>query len=163
MRRPPLTIVLAACAVAGAALGAGGAALLQGGTAEASSPLPVVARAPLPVLERPQRPADLQDVPGTPGLRRSSLRRVGALAAGQILLVGADTAGGRCIVAVAPGSSLFAAGCVPASAFGSGGARVAWSLPGRTHELTAEWSADGTVRAGDLNGAVQAGAQNVAQ
>jgi hypothetical protein len=149
MRRSALAIALAACAVAGAALGAGGATLAQQGRPDPPSTLPVVGRLPATVLARPQRPTDLTGVPSTPGLRRETLRRVGSLRTGPILLVGRDTAGGRCIVAVASGG-LFAAGCVPEPAFASGGARVTWAVPGAADgtRISAEWAPDGTVRAG---------------
>jgi hypothetical protein len=142
--------VLAVCAVAGAALGAGGAVQLRGGAVapEAASGLPVIARLPPSVLERPQRPADLAGVPPTPGLRRSTLRRVGPFDADSILLVGLDAAGGRCVVAVTPATGLFRAGCVPEAAFAEGGARVAWSVPAGRRHVAAEWDADGSVRAG---------------
>jgi hypothetical protein len=151
MRRPPLAVTLAGCALGGAALGAGGAVLIRGGGDDAPSALPVVIRLPASVLERPQRPADLRGVPGsTPGLRRSSLRRVGAIAADSdsVLLVARDTAGGRCVVAVSLARGLFRAGCVPEPAFASGGARVSWSAPAGARHLAAEWNPDGTVRAG---------------
>ena len=163
MRRPPLAVVAGLCAVAGAALGAGGTALLQVGAPEAPAALPVVAHVAPSVLERPQRPADLAGVSGTPGLRRSTLRRVGTLGTDRVLLVGRDTAGGRCIVALAADRGLFAAGCVPEPAFASAGTRVSWTIAGDARQRTAEWAADGTVRAGAEGGAVQAGPQNVAQ
>jgi hypothetical protein len=100
------------------------------------------------VLDRPQRPADLAGVQGTPGLERSTLRRVGRLGVGSLLLVGRDVGGGRCIIAVGPGGGLFRAGCVPESAFPSGGTRVGWSGPTGSGHLSAEWAPDGTVRAG---------------
>lgn len=151
MRRPPLAVALAGCALGGAALGAGGAVLIRGGADDTPSALPVVLRLPASVLERPQRPADLRGLPAsTPGLRRSSLRRVGAIAADSdsVLLVGRDTAGGRCVVAVSLARGLFRAGCVPESAFASGGARVFWTAPDGERQLGAEWDPDGTVRAG---------------
>lgn len=163
MRRPPLALVAGLCVIGGAALGAGGAALLQRGAQEAPAALPVVARVTASVLERSQRPSDLTGVRSTPGLQRSSLRRVGRLGTDRVLLLGRDTAGGRCIVALAPDSGLFAAGCVPEPAFASGGTRVSWTIPGDARQRTAEWAADGTVRAGTDGGAVQAGPQAVVQ
>ena len=148
MRRPRLAVLLAACALGGAALGASGAELLRDAGTEAPSSLPVLARIPASVLERPQRPGDLAGVPATPGLKRSTLRWVAPLGDDDVVLVGRDVAGGRCIVAVSPSRGLFRAGCVPEPAFASGGARVAWSLPDGTAHLAAEWDADGTVRAG---------------
>jgi hypothetical protein len=141
-------VLLAACALGGAALGAGGAVLLRDGGTEAPSALPVLARLPDSVLDRPQRPADLTGVPATPGLRRSTLHRVGSLGADGVVLVGRDAAGGRCIIVASSARGLFRAGCVPEPAFASGGARVAWSLPDAATHLAAEWDADGTVRAG---------------
>lgn len=148
MSRPPIAVVLAGCALGGAALGAGGAVLLAGGPTEGPAALPVITRLPASVLERPQRPADLARLPPMPGLRRSSLRRAGSLGADTVLVVGRDTAGGRCIVAVSAARGLFRAGCVPESAFGSGGTRVAWSDPAGSSHLAAEWDPDGAVRAG---------------
>jgi hypothetical protein len=146
VRRGLLAVVVAACAVAGGIVGAAGTGLVTGGT-EAPSALPVVARLPPSVLDRPQRAADLAGVPATPGLRRSTLRRAARLAGGGALLVGRDAAGGRCIVAVASARGFFRAGCVPEAAFPSGGARVAWAE--RTGpDRAAEWDPDGTVRAG---------------
>jgi hypothetical protein len=146
VRRGLLAVVVAACAVAGGIVGAAGTGLVTGGT-ETPSALPVVARLPASVLDRPQRPADLAGVPATPGLRRSTLRRAAPLAGGGALLVGRDATGGRCVVAVASAHGLFRAGCVPEAAFPSGGTRVAWSeRTGRAR--AAEWDADGTVRAG---------------
>ena len=146
--RPPLALVLAGCVLGGAALGAGGAALLRDGGAEGPLARPVVARLAPSVLDRPQRPADLTRVPATPGLRRSTLRRVGPLGDGDLLLVGRDVAGGRCIIVVSPAAGLFRAGCVPEAAFASGGTRVAWSGPDVPGQRSAEWGPDGTVRAG---------------
>lgn len=147
MRRGSFAVVLACCALAGAGIGAAATGFLTGGT-EPPSALPVVARLPSTVLDRPQRPADLAGVPPTPGLRRSTLRRAAPLTGGGALLVGRDAAGGRCVVAVAPTRGFFRAGCVPEPAFSSGGARVVWSEPTGTGHRSAEWEADGTVRAG---------------
>lgn len=148
MSRPPLAVALAGFVVAGAALGAGGAALLRDGATDPPAALPVVVRLPTSVLQRPQRPADLAGLPPTPGLSRATLRRVGPLGADTVLLVGRDTAGGRCILAVSAGGGLFRAGCVPEPAFASGGARVAWTMPAGARSFAAEWDPDGVVRAG---------------
>jgi hypothetical protein len=149
MRRSLVAVALAGCSLGGAALGAGGAALLQQGAPEVPSTSPVVARVPAAVLDLPQRAADLTGVPATPGLRRTTLHRVGSLGAVGLLLVGRDATGGRCIVAVAQGG-LFAAGCVPEPAFASGGTRVTWAVPGAPDgtRISAVWAPDGTVRAG---------------
>lgn len=147
MRRMPLAALIAGCAVVGAGLGAGLATAAGSPGAAAQPRLPVVAHALPSVLERPQRAADLDRVPATAGIARSSLRRLAALQ-WSTLLAGRSAGGDVCLVAVSMDQGIYRAACLPEHAFLEDGVGLAWSSPTGVQHRSASWDPDGTVRAG---------------